>query len=123
MVPRHLRQLHRAASLAVGVVVPGLIASVSHPGTFTILFRVDCVTFLAYALVLLRVRTPALHPDRARGSWAAVARAPLLLWPTAAGINLLCAGWALALERRLPEHVRLTPRGVEPEGFGAGAAG
>jgi len=160
-------------------------------------------------LVLLRVRTPALHSDRARGSWAAVARdrtfvavtalnatfmaaaialmvellpafaknvagvgeclhaavhgplsadlappqlvgrylalstiswqagwivgpagggfflqhAPLLLWPSAAGINLLCAGWALALERRLPEHVRLTPRGVEPEGFGAGAAG
>jgi MFS family permease len=40
--------------------------------------------------------------------------APLALWPAAAGINLACAGWALALERRLPERVRLTPRGERP---------
>ena len=33
------------------------------------------------------------------------------------------AAWALALEPRLPARVRLTPGGVEPEGFGAGAAG
>ena len=37
--------------------------------------------------------------------------APLLLWPIAAGVNLACAGAALTLERRLPERVRLTPRG------------
>jgi MFS family permease len=42
--------------------------------------------------------------------------APLLLWPIAAAVNLVCAGGALALERRLPEHVRLTP-------LGAGSAG
>jgi hypothetical protein len=45
--------------------------------------------------------------------------APLLLWPVAAGINLLCAGWALALERHLPERVRTTP--YEP--LGAGVTG
>jgi MFS family permease len=37
--------------------------------------------------------------------------APLLLWPAAAGINLICSGWALALERRLPRAVRRTPGG------------
>ena len=32
--------------------------------------------------------------------------APLLLWPAAAAVNLACAAWALALERRLPERAR-----------------
>jgi MFS family permease len=35
--------------------------------------------------------------------------APLALWPAAAGVNLACAACALALERRLPERVRITP--------------
>jgi MFS family permease len=39
---------------------------------------------------------------------------PLLLWPIAAGANLVCAGAALALERRLPEGVRRTPHGETP---------
>jgi MFS family permease len=41
---------------------------------------------------------------------------PLLLWPVAAVINLALAGAALALERRLPQSVRLTP-------MAAGSAG
>jgi len=36
---------------------------------------------------------------------------PLLLWPIAAGVNIACAAGALALEPRLPEQVRRTPRG------------
>jgi MFS family permease len=35
--------------------------------------------------------------------------APLVLWPVAAGVNVTCAAAALALERRLPEPVRITP--------------
>ncbi|HEY1366911.1 MAG TPA: MFS transporter [Gaiellaceae bacterium] len=38
---------------------------------------------------------------------------PLLLWPIAAGVNLIASGWALALERRLPRSVRRTPSGVQ----------
>jgi MFS family permease len=41
----------------------------------------------------------------------ALGHAPLLLWPVAAGCNLACAVWAIALERRLPAHVQLTPSG------------
>lgn len=36
--------------------------------------------------------------------------APLLLWPIAAGVNLVAAAGALAVERRLPERVRVSPR-------------
>jgi MFS family permease len=36
---------------------------------------------------------------------------PLLLWPLAAAVTLACAAGALALEPRLPEGVRRTPRG------------
>ena len=40
--------------------------------------------------------------------------APLALWPAAAGVNLLCAAYALRLERRLPPEARVTPRGELP---------
>jgi len=42
--------------------------------------------------------------------------APLLLWPIAAGINLVAAAGALAVERRLPAGVRVSPRSgsIEP---------
>jgi predicted MFS family arabinose efflux permease len=37
---------------------------------------------------------------------------PLAVWPLAAGISLLAAAGCLALERRLPEHVRRSPVGA-----------
>jgi len=47
---------------------------------------------------------------------------PLLLWPIAAGVNLACAAAALALEQRLPERVRRTPR-AEPVALPIPASG
>ena len=47
---------------------------------------------------------------------------PLLLWPIAAGVNLACAAGALALEPRLPERVRRTPR-AEPAALPIPASG
>jgi MFS family permease len=40
--------------------------------------------------------------------------APLALWPAAAAVNLVCAGAALGLERRIPERVRITPHAEVP---------
>jgi MFS family permease len=49
--------------------------------------------------------------------------APFLLWPVAAGANLLGAGAALALERKIPRTLRVTPRvELEPR-FAAGQRG
>ncbi|HEY5059159.1 MAG TPA: MFS transporter [Gaiellaceae bacterium] len=69
-----LQRLVMNLGVAVGGVVAGLIASVAHPSSFTVLFAINCVTFLAYALVLTRVRAPELHPERASGRWRDVAR-------------------------------------------------
>jgi MFS family permease len=67
-----LQRLAMNGGVAVGGVAAGLIASVGHPGTFTVLFAIDCVTFVGYMLVLARVRAPALHEARLGGSWRAV---------------------------------------------------
>jgi MFS family permease len=67
-----LQRLAMNAGVALGGVTAGLIASVGHPQTFTVLFAIDCVTFLAYMLVLTRVRSPRLHEERLGGSWRAV---------------------------------------------------
>ena len=56
------------------LVVAGLIASVAHPSSFTVLFVVNAATFVGYLLIVTRVHAPSLHPDRAEGRWRDVAR-------------------------------------------------
>ncbi len=60
--------------VALGGVVGGAIASTAHPSTFTALFLLDAATFLGYVLVLLRLPSPELHPEREAGSYRQVAR-------------------------------------------------
>jgi len=69
-----LQRLVMNLGVAVGGVVAGLIASVAHPSSFTVLFAVNSATFVAYLLVVTRVRAPELHPDRAGGRWRDVTR-------------------------------------------------
>jgi MFS family permease len=69
-----LQRLAMNVGVALGGVTAGLIASVGHPRSFTVLFAINCVTFVGYMLVLTRVRAPALHEARLGGSWAAVVR-------------------------------------------------
>ena len=69
-----LQRLAMNLGVALGGVTAGLIASVARPGTFTVLFVIDCATFLAYMLVLARVRAPELDEHRLGGSWRAVLR-------------------------------------------------
>jgi MFS family permease len=69
-----LQRLTMNLGAAIGGIAAGLIASVAHPGSFTVLFLVNCASYIAYIFVLARVRTPELHPERARGTWIAVIR-------------------------------------------------
>jgi MFS family permease len=69
-----LQRLAMNLGVALGGVTAGLIASVAHPGSFTVLFAIDCATFLGYMLVLARVRAPELAEHRLGGSWRQVLR-------------------------------------------------
>jgi MFS family permease len=94
-----LQRLSMNLGVAAGGVVAGLIASVAHPGSFTVLFLIDVGTFAAYIVVLaLRVPTPALHPDRASGSWRRVARDRTMVSFSLLNATFMAAAIALMVE-------------------------
>jgi MFS family permease len=93
-----LQRLAMNVGVALGGVVAGLIAVVGRPGTFTVLFAIDCVTFVGYMLVLARVRAPALHEGRLGGSWRAVLRDRVFTAYTLLNAAFLTASIALVVE-------------------------
>ena len=93
-----LQRLAMNVGVAVGGVVAGLIASVGDPGTFTVLFGIDCATFVGYMLVLLRVRPPALHEGRLGGSWRAVLRDRVFTVYTLLNAAFMTAAISLVVE-------------------------
>ena len=52
--------------IGLGGLTGGLIASVSHPGSFTVLFLVDAATFLAYVGVLALIHDPGVAVEEGR---------------------------------------------------------
>jgi MFS family permease len=93
-----LQRLAMNVGVALGGVVAGLIASVGDPDSFTILFAIDCVTFLGYMLVLARVRAPALHEGRLGGSWRAVLRDRVFTIYTLLNAAFITAGICVVVE-------------------------
>jgi MFS family permease len=93
-----LQRLSMNVGVAVGGVVAGLIASVGNPQTFTVLFAINCVTFLGYMVVLAWVRAPALHEGRLGGSWHAVLRDRVFTRFTLLNAAFMTAAISLAVE-------------------------
>ncbi len=93
-----LQRLAMNLGVALGGVTAGSIASVRSPGSFTVLFAIDCATFLGYGVVLTRVRAPALHDERAGGSWRAVLQDRLFTRFTLLNAAFMTAGISLAVE-------------------------
>jgi len=93
-----LQRLAMNVGVALGGVAAGSIASVGSPGSFTVLFAIDCATFLGYAAVLTRVRAPALHEERAGGSWRAVLQDRVFTRFTLLNAAFMTAGISLAVE-------------------------
>lgn len=94
-----VQRLTMNLGVAVGGFVAGAIASVAHPGTFTILFALDCATFVAYMAVLARLRAPAPYPDRAAGGgWREVARDRPYVRVTLLNAALMAATLSLMVE-------------------------
>ena len=69
-----LQRLTMNLGVALGGLTGGLIARVAHPSSFTLLFLLDAVTFVGYAIVLARLPSPVQHTDRATGRYADVLR-------------------------------------------------
>jgi MFS family permease len=93
-----LQRLAMNVGVAVGGIAAGLIATVRHPGSFTLLFALDCATFLAYMVVLARVRSPELHEERLGGSWLAVARDRVFTAFTVLNAAFMAAAISLMVE-------------------------
>ena len=60
--------------IGLGGVAGGLVATTADPSSFTVLFAVDALTFLAFAAVLLRIPSPARAPAREGEERAGYAR-------------------------------------------------
>src|SRR5213076_136236 len=92
--------------IGLGGLVGGFIAHVRDPGTFTVLFTVDALTFLGYVAVLLLVRDPGVHVDDAGApaSYAAVLRHKTFvgLWT----LNFLFVTAGYSLLNLLPQFAR-----------------
>src|SRR5207247_6290347 len=75
----------------LGGVVGGLIASTSHPGSFTTLFLLDAATFLVFIGVLSTIRESRVHEpkgaDRDALGYRAVLRDRNFVWLL--GLNVL----------------------------------
>jgi MFS family permease len=93
--------------VGLGGLAGGLIASVESPTTFTVLFVVDGITFLAYVGVLAfvrDVRAKPLEPGEAAGSYAQVLRDRLFVGMWTLNFMFVAAGYSLL--NLLPPFVR-----------------
>ncbi|HEU5245345.1 MAG TPA: MFS transporter [Gaiellaceae bacterium] len=93
-----LQRLSMNVGVALGGFTAGFIASVDRPQTFTVLFAINCVTFLGYMAVLTRVHAPAPHQERLGGSWRAVLRDRVFTKFTLLNAAFMTAAISLAVE-------------------------
>jgi MFS family permease len=93
--------------IGLGGLAGGLIATVAHPGSFTVLFLVDAATFLAYVGVLAFIHDPGVEASE-RSDEAATYRAVLRdrvflgLW----GLNFLFVTAGYSLFNLVPPFAR-----------------
>ncbi len=84
--------------IGLGGLAGGLVASVAHPSTFTVLFLVDAATFLLYLAVLAFIHDPGVAPEE-RGdepaSYRAVLRDRLFVRLWTLNFLFVAAGYSL----------------------------
>jgi MFS family permease len=84
--------------IGLGGLAGGAIASVSHPSTFTALFVVDALTFLAYVGVLFFIHDPGVAEEERSdrpSSYRAVLRDRLFLCLWSLNFLFVAAGYSL----------------------------
>src|SRR3954469_14616353 len=84
--------------IGLGGLTGGLIATVAHPSSFTVLFVLDAATFLAYVGVLALVHDPGIADEEhssERSSYRAVLRDRLFVRLWALNFLFVAAGYSL----------------------------
>jgi predicted MFS family arabinose efflux permease len=92
-----LQRVSRNLGIGLGGLTGGLIATTTNPTSFTVLFVVDALTFLAFVVVLAFVPDPELPPQKegARpGRYLDVLRDRLLLGIVGLNVLFVSAGYA-----------------------------
>ena len=105
--------------IALGGLTGGLIASTSHPHTFTILFLLDALTFVAYVMVLTVLPSPTPlyaheHGDE-RGTYSAVVRDGVFMRVVLLNAVFMAAAMSIMVELLPPfakNHAHVDERGI-----------
>lgn len=103
--------------IGLGGLTGGLIATVAHPSSFTLLFLIDAATFLAYVGVLALVHDPGVAAEERseeRSSYRAVLRDRLFLRLWALNFLFVTAGYSLfnLVPPFAREHAHLSERQI-----------
>ena len=113
---RHSAFALQRLTMNLGVALGGLVGGIIAARSYTALFVLDAATFLGYVAVLLRLPTPALHPERATGRYAAVVRDRVFM--SYVGLNALVIATSVAIWVELLPPFAKNQAGVSPEGIG-----
>ena len=111
-----LQRVTMNLGVAFGGLVGGLIASSSHPRSFTVLFLADACTFVAYAVVLFRLSPAPARRGRDVGSYRQVIRDRAFMSYVLLNTLLIAAGMSVVVEL-MPAFAK-NEAGVSETGIG-----
>ena len=102
-----IQRLTMNLGVALGGLTGGLIASVAHPSSFTILFLLDAVTFFGYAVVTFTLPSPMWGSEKKRGRYADVVKDRPFMRYVALNAAFIAIGMAVIIEL-LPPYAKNT---------------
>jgi MFS family permease len=113
---RHSAFATQRLTMNLGIALGGLVGGFIAAQSFTALFLVDAGTFLAYVVVLLRLTSPDLHPERESGSYREVIRNRVFM--SYVGLNALVIATSVAVWVELLPPFAKNQAHVSSEGVG-----
>ena len=100
-----IQRLTMNLGVALGGLTGGLIAKVSHPSSFTVLFLLDAVTFVGYAIVAMTLPEPKRSREQVPGRYADVVRDRPFMGYVALNAAFITIGMAVIVEL-LPPYAK-----------------
>jgi MFS family permease len=113
---RHSAFATQRLTMNLGVALGGLVGGAIASFSFTALFLVDAATFLGYVVVLLRLTSPELHPEREGGSYLDVVRNRVYM--SYVGLNSLIIAASISIWVELLPPFAKNQAHVSPQGIG-----